>query len=543
MSIRAQRRLNFCAVHLSVLVASAAAPPLLADEPVPRLVLLLTIDQGRGDYLERFGPVLSGGLGRLAKEGVVFTQAHHFHANTVTAAGHASLSTGRHPSRSGMIGNEWFDRESGRQVYCVEDPAHPVLRPPEVDALSAAGRSPRNLLVDGLADWVKRRHEGAKVISIGGKDRSAVIMGARDADAAYWYDRLNGHWITSRFYMDRYPEWVDDVHRARLVDDSFGTLWTPLDVSDAVLDGMEVERGGFAHALGPARTYRDRRFYTGIYDSPFVETLLFDFARRAVREEELGQDAVPDVLALSFASVDTVGHSYGPNSREVVDTVMRLDRELGAFLDFIDEVVGLDHVAISLSADHGVATLPEHQRAEGASGSRATGAELACAQRAGRRVEEAFGRGDWFLAPTYLNLETVASKGRSPSEVEALLANELALCPAVDNVWTRSDMETEASVAAEPVLTLFRHSYHPARSGDLFLRRESGHLMQARGTTHGSSHAYDTHVVTVVRWPGLAPRTVTEVIHTVDLPVTLARLMGITPPDDVDGVDRSGLMH
>jgi len=227
------------------------------EESRPRLLLLLTIDQGRGDYLERFAPALEGGLARLAREGVVFTDAHHAHAYTVTAAGHAALSTGRHPSHSGMVANNFYDRTLDRWVYCLEDYGSAVL-PPEDAPQSSAGRSPKQLLTTGIGDWIQSASPESMVYSVGGKDRAAILMGGQNADGAYWYDARAGHWVTSQHYRKEYPDWVQRFHRERRVDAYFGQMWIPLPMSNELLVKMNIELadGPFARTIGNASVYR-----------------------------------------------------------------------------------------------------------------------------------------------------------------------------------------------------------------------------------------------------------------------------------------------
>ena len=538
--------MNLRRFHFLLLMALSATSGAGADESSPRLLLLLTIDQGRGDYLERFRPVLSGGLARLVDEGAVFTDAHHAHAHTVTAAGHAALATGRHPGSSGMVGNNFYDRSEGRNVYCVEDLASAVLIPEGADG-RAPGRSPARLLGTTLADWIRSASPESKVYSVGGKDRAAVLMGGKNADTAYWYDVRIGHWVTSDYYTTAYPAWVQDFQRERSVESYFGTTWTPLPVSEELLSQMDIDpaNGPFSRALGRASLYPYPAFYNALFNSPFLESFLFDFAEQLVTEETLGADDAIDVLALSFASVDTVGHAHGPNSRELLDTILRLDRELGEFFRFLDETVGFDNVAVSLSADHGAAPLPEYRASKGLSGARLSAEDYVCVQRAGQAFEKKFGDDDWFVHPYHFNYETLARRNVARETLESTLKAELVRCPHIAQVWTRTEIE-EASVASngvDPTLELFVHSFHPERSPDLYVVKKEFVIDRGRGTTHGSPYRYDTHVLALVRWPGAKPTSVSERIHTVDLPVTLASLLGVMAPEDVDGVDRSKFIH
>jgi hypothetical protein len=505
----------------SALFASAA------EESPPKLVLVLTIDQTRGDALERFRPVLLGGLATLLDRGVVFENAHQFHAVTVTAPGHASLATGLFPSRSGIVGNDWFDRSKNQNVYCVEDREAPLLKPKSGagrGAWPSAGRSPKNLLGTALGDWMKEARPETKVYSLGGKDRSSILMGGQRANGAYWYDPRSGQWVTSRYYAAEYPDWVLEFHQERNADEYFGMSWEPTPGNGAT---KPLQRTGL---------FPDAGYYAALFDSPFIESYLLQFARALVRAESIGQDDTTDLLAISFSSVDSIGHEYGPDSPEVLDAVIRLDQELGRFFEFLEGAVGMDEVAIALSSDHGVAPLPEYQSQRGLPGGRLGSSTFECLQRVGRAFERKFGKADWFVAPYQFDGDVLASRNLTRDTVEAFLARELHACPSVARVWKRSELSSDS---VDPTLELYRNSFHPERSPDLFLQLEWGFISRARGTTHGSPWEYDTHVPLIVLWPGAKPRAIAARANTVDLPVTLASLLGIETPPELDGMDRS----
>jgi predicted AlkP superfamily pyrophosphatase or phosphodiesterase len=514
-----------------------------AQSPPPKLVLFLSLDQGRAEYLDRFRPALEGGLLFLLERGVIFTETHHAHANTVTAPGHASLATGAFPSRSGIVGNDWYDRDEKREVYCIEDRDSPILAASsgETKRPEFLGRSPRLLRGTALGDWMKRHSRASKVYSAAGKDRSSVLMGGKKADGAFWFDGETGQWVTSRYYMDEYPAWVGEFHERRLADGYFGRAWEPLPVPEALLSTMKIEASGAGakdsgvpKVLGRGTLSEDAGFYHALFETPFLEPYLLAFAESLVREEELGADEVTDLLALGFSSIDSVGHDYGPNSRELLDAVLRLDRELGAFFRFLDRTIGLGRVAVVLSADHGVAPLPEFQARHGLPGGRLSRSDLACVARSGKP--------GWFLAPLHFDDKALAKKDLKRAAAEALVADQISACPGVARVWTRKEIENPGPVD-DPMLLRFARSFYPGRSPDLFVQFEEGLIDDPRGTTHGSPYEYDTHVPGIVSWPGIPPRRVDEPIATVDLPVTIGALLGLETPEDVDGVDRSGLMR
>jgi hypothetical protein len=517
------------------------ACPLFAQPAPPKLVVFLSIDQGRAEYLERFRPALEGGLLLLLERGVAFAETHHAHAGTVTAPGHASLSTGRFPSRSGIVGNDWFDRDEKREVYCVEDWKSPVLTPGAHERRSPEflGRSPRRLRGTALGDWMKSRFRASKAYSAAGKDRSAVLMGGKNADGAFWFDGESGQWVTSRYYMKDYPKWVTEFHARRLADAYFGKTWEPQPVPESLLSSMKIDatNSSLPRVLGRGSLSEDPGFYHAFFESPFLESYLLAFAETLVREEGLGADDAPDFLALGFSSVDSVGHDYGPNSRELLDAVLRLDRELGAFFRFLDRTIGLDEVAVALSADHGVAPLPEYQARHGLPGGRISRSDLACIARAGKL--------SWFVAPMQFDEKALAKEGIEREAAEARVAQEISACPGVVRVVTRTAIENAKGMegAVDPTLLQYARSFYPGRSPDLFVQFAEGFIDDDGGTTHGSPYEYDTHVPGILLWPGIPPRTLHERIATVDLSVTIASLLGLKTPHDLDGVDRSTFMR
>jgi predicted AlkP superfamily pyrophosphatase or phosphodiesterase len=522
---------------LALLATTGCAEPEPPPPPedAPGLVLFVVVDQFRGDYLDRFSSLWTGALAELSQSSVVFTEAHHRHANTSTGPGHATLSTGAHPARHGIVANSWYDRETGERVYCVEDDDGEV--------------GPGRLLVETLGDHLKARWPASKVWSAGGKDRSAVLMGGHRPDGVLWYDRDDGGFTTGGYYEE--PSWLGDWNGRRPADRWFGVPWEPLPETTAGAASVgvaDIDRGAyrdvFPHALGNLTVYPAETFYEAVYDTPVVDELLLDLARRLVAEEGLGRDDYPDLLALSFSAADSVGHSYGPDSPELLDTLLRLDRGLGELLDWLEGELGEGRVAVVLSSDHGVVPLPEVQAARGLPGRRVSHEEVLCYQRAGRRLHERFGDGRWLVEWQYLN-PSEADGEPTRDELADAIREEVSACPGILHVWTAGAIEAmeameamEAGEAGEdgPYAELYAHGHHPRRSPDLYPVFEEDLLMRTfDGTTHGGPHRADTHVPWLLRWPGLAPRRVDDPVATVDVAPTLGALLGLPPFDDADG--------
>ena len=506
----------------------AEAPP----EGSPRLVLFLVADQMRYDYLERMDPLLDGGLRWLLDHGVSFIEAHHDHAATNTAPGHATLATGLHPGHSGIVSNAWVDRETGEWVYCVGDERY--------------GTSPANLLAPTLADRMKERYPTARTFAVSGKDRGAVLVAGRHADGAFWYDRETGEITTSRYYTA--PEWLEDFNDEDFPARWFGRVWEllPVDPEAARAAGIEdLDEGPFGrvppHPLGWASLGPEGGFYRAFYESPFLDEHVGRFARRLLVEEGLGTDGVPDFLGVSFSALDTVGHDFGPDSPEVLDVILRLDRLLAELLEAVDEQVGLENVVVSFSSDHGVVPLPELRQLRGLPGRRLDSGDIRCVQQAGKALMERLGVDPWVEQSPTLDPQVVAEHELDPEDVLAQADGLLQRCPLVDRVWTATELERDPPAELSEVERRHRNNYHPERSPHLVLQLGEYDLgMSGWGTTHGSVYRYDSHVPMIVVRPDGAFGRVTAPVRTVDLVPTLAELAGLPVPEGLDGVSRAG---
>ena len=509
-------------------------PGRAVPEGAPRLVLVIVVDQMRADYLERFRPLLNHGLGRLLQEGVVFTDAHHFHSATETAPGHATLATGVFPKRHGIVGNSWFDRESGNDVYCCGDPDH--------------GVSPRNMLVPALGDLLKAAYPQAKVYAASAKDRAAILMGGHHADGAWWYGRSTGSFVTSTYYGDEesQPAWVEAFNDEDRLAVHFANAWNPLLPLDhtSAYDIEPLDRGPFIdtfpHAVGGFQVERNG-FYASIYRSPFVDSYLEDFAETLIEAENLGADEVPDLLAVSFSALDTVGHGYGPNAPETLDVILRLDRTIGELLDFVDERIGMENVVVALSSDHGVGEVPDLVVRDGGDGGRFGTDQTLCLQRLQSRLKGRFGGGEFLVDTFYLDGETIAAEEANRAAIEDEIIEAMSDCPLIAEVVRPAELDP-----ANPLHELYLNNYYPERSGDLVVVVEPNVLpvpASAVVASHGSPYAYDTHVPLIIRRQDGAGQVVEARANTIDLAPSLAPILGLEVEDiagfeGFDGTDR-----
>ncbi len=513
----------------------------------PRLVVFISVDQGRFDYLIRFRPLFKGGLKLILDRGVDFANTFHDYAITETGPGHATLSTGSFPANSGIVSNEWFDRDKKRVVNCVEDTASPIVTSKGVSAAgSSAGRSPRHLLLSALADWIRQADPQSKVFAASRKDRGAILLGGQRANGAFWYDEKTGEFVTSQFYSQTYPEWIRDFTRDHDPARKFGTLWTPLPVTAAAQKAAEIEAvdctSTFPHPIGGLTFTPDSAYFLAFGGTPFMDEYLSQFAQKLIAQEMLGQDDHLDFLGLSFSAVDSIGHTYGPNSPEALDAFMRLDQTLGVLFRYLDQNIGLDRVVISFAADHGVMPLPEYQKAENLPGRRVSMEDVVCLQGIGAKLEEKFGKGDWLLDDLYLNYDSLTKSNITREQVEQELSGWLAHCPSVARVWTRTEL-LSPTANPDPFMVRYLHNFNPERSPDLFIQYKEYVLPHfGPGTGHGSAYDYDRHIPFVLIISGRQAAVVEQEISSVDIAPTIASVLGIKPDHKVDGVDRSALL-
>ena len=512
--------------------AAAPAMQTSASQEGPSLVVLLVIDQLPASALDRFGPAFDGGLRRLMDQGLTFRNATHDHAVTETAPGHATIATGTEPAKHGVPSNDWWERIDGqmRPVLNVIDPASPL-----VDDESLPGASPTVLRRSTLAEWMQEADDDTRVVSVSGKPRGAVLL-AGDADDAevYWFDETVGRFVTSRYYRNRYPGWVNDFNDedvAALAADSVWELTVPdehraLARADSFPWEGDAVHTAFPHAFsdGTDRSLVDQSFWVWMASTPAIDQVTLGLARLAVVEEELGEDDVPDLLAVSLSQTDRVGHGYGPKSLEQLDNLMRLDRELEGFFEWLDERFGAGGYLVAWTSDHGVLEMPEVRFAEGLPGLRLYQDSVAPLQEILNRVGG------------MANID----------ERAAALARYVPEVSWIDRAWTHAEL-TAATEPQDSFMQLHRSGFVPDRMagilsrGGIELQFDEGALSWAYpvGTGHGSPYHYDRHVPLGFYGWGVAAGSRDERASVADLAPTVAQILGIEMPDDLDGVART----
>jgi predicted AlkP superfamily pyrophosphatase or phosphodiesterase len=539
-----------------------------ASAPRPRLVLLIIVDQFRYDYLERFGDLfVDGGLGRLMRDGALWTEANYDHMPTYTAPGHATLMTGAWPSETGIVGNDWFDRDTGKRVTSVSDESTKLLGGEE----GASASSPRRLMASTLGDELRlATNDRAKVIGISVKDRSAILPAGRHASASYWFSPRSGVMVSSDYYFNQLPAWARNFDATRPADKYFGARWERLlpeseylkrAGADAPLWESLIDAPGdtnsFPHIIKGGAERPGVDFYEALDYSPFSNDLLVDFAKEAITNEHLGEDEETDVLTVSFSANDYVGHRFGPYSQEAMDVTLRVDRQIAALLDFVNTRVGLNRTIVAFTADHGVAPIPEHSNALGLPGGRIQSADLLRAihlaltarynpknaqpdptadyilkYKDGDKFKDAFFNGN-----VYFNTVALKRDGVEMEEVERVAGEAAMTVPGIRRYFTRAQLERGAVSPADPLARRVLHGFYERRSGDvIFVYEPFKYLLDSPVlATHGSPYSYDTHVPVMIMGGGIIPGRYKQSAMPSDIAPTLASLLRVQAPSNSVG--------
>jgi len=531
----------------NVLIASEETIPVVSGDDdldlvdanksvMPRLIVVISIDQLRKDRLQEQWP---GGFGRLMSEGRNYIDSTLDHGVTTTCPGHAVMLTGVHPSRAGIAGNTYISRTAWKSLYCVEDSDD---RTQEIGGTK--NRSPRALEVDTLGDWLKSANPDSRVFSVSGKDRAAIMMGGQHPDGAFWFNTDMATFTSSGYYMTQLPDYVSAFNGEPNVAWKLPPQWIhPAGderIDDYVGEATEFLRtSGHPLGAGDADDVGEQ-----IKASPYLDTLTIELALQIIEQEQLGQDAVTDLLAISLSAVDTVGHLYGPHSAESKATLANIDELLLALFNDLDKKVGAGEYLVVLSSDHGVADLPEWRQASG---------ESQCPDTTGRiKPLRVFAGLFWNVfwqytfpyglpgalikynnGQIYINEEFINEHELDYGEIESYLRNQLADVDVIKHVWTRDQLYHSQTEEAR----LLRNSLVVDRSGDLFLQAYPDCIARTEGTgtTHGSLYAYDRDIPLIFSGFGVTAGTVSGPAHSVDIAPTLASLLGLTPPINLDG--------
>jgi len=509
----------------------------------PKLVVGIVVDQMRYDYLTRFYDKYGeGGFKRMINEGFNCKNNHYNYIPTYTGPGHASIYTGTTPKYHGIISNGWYDKEINKSVYCVGDDSVQ-----SVGTSSVAGQmSPQRMLTTSFADenrlFTQMR---GKTIGISIKDRGAILPAGHTANAAYWFQgKDEGNFITSSFYMNELPKWVKKFNKKKIVA-SYLKEWNTLyDISTYVESGDDLNNfeGGFNGKETATFPYdlsvlKDKN---GGFDilkvTPYGNSIVADFAIAALDGEQLGQDNITDVLAVSFSSTDYIGHNFGVNSKEVEDTYIRLDKDLERFFNALDAKVGKGNYTVFLTADHGAVNVPAYLQSVKIPAGYLNSSEAKI--KLGNFMKNTFGESDLIENVSnnqiFLNREKILELKLNLEAVQKAIVNEIISYKNVDKAYTASSMRDESFDRG--IELLLQNGFNQKRSGDVLIVYSPAYISYSKtGSTHGSGLNYDTHVPLLFFGKGIKKGSTVTKTRVVDIAPTISALLGISFPNGATG--------
>ncbi|SFC14948.1 Type I phosphodiesterase / nucleotide pyrophosphatase [Flagellimonas taeanensis] len=515
-------------------------------EPIahtPKLVVGIVVDQMRYDYLTRFWAQYGeGGFKRLVNQGFNCKNHHYNYAPTSTGPGHASVYTGTTPATHGIIGNDWYNKETGTDVYCAGDDSYT-----SVGTTSDAGQmSPHRMLTTTVTDELRMHtQKRGKVIGVALKDRGAILPAGHAANAAYWFEGgAAGNWITSSYYMDALPQWVVDFNNSDAVE-VYKKPWNTLKpIETYVESGTDANTyegmfkgeatSSFPHDL-PALWEANGQFGL-LRTTPYGNSMTADFALAAVEGESLGVDTITDFLAVSFSSTDYVGHFFGVNSKEIEDTYIRLDRDLARLFTALDEKVGEGEYTVFLTADHAAIDVPAYLKDSklpagylDMKGLQAKFAEFLKYKYGTTDVVKDLSNYQLFLDHKILTNLDIDLK-----EAQEDIAKELLSYEGIGQVYTAHQMWTNNYTKGIPYI--LQNGYNQKRSGDVLIVPNPGFILYGRtGSTHGSPQIYDTHVPLLLYGKGIKQGSTVNRTEIPDIAPTISALLGIAFPSGTTG--------
>lgn len=526
-------------LFLHIFITSVAQPGEKLQRP--KLVVGIVVDQMRWDFLYRYYDryAADGGFKRLINGGFSCENTLIPYAPTVTAPGHSSIYTGTVPAVHGITGNLWWDDARGKEVYCTEDTTVKT-----VGSTTRAGlQSPRTLLVTTICDELRlATNFQSKVIGIAIKDRGAIVTAGHSANAAYWYDPQVGNWITSTYYMNDLPQWVKDLNAKKLADKYYDKEWNTLYPISTYLQSTSDEKPYENKALGQGFPYELKKYkgknYGIINSTPYGNSFTIDVARAAIEGENLGADAITDFLALSFSAPDYIGHSFGPNSIEQEDDFLRLDKDLGDFLNYLDGKIGKGQYTIFLSADHGVAHIPTFMAENKLPAGKFT--EGAILEQLNQSLKDQFVTAN--LALDISNYQLVLNdnviKAGKKLDREVIIDACIDFLSKEQSVLRVFDLNEIGEVPLPArIKQMIENGYYPPRCGDIQIIFKSNYFenYSPTGTTHGMWNPYDAHIPLLWYGWGIKPGKTNRETYMTDIAPTLAALLHIQMPSGATG--------
>ena len=503
----------------------------------PKLIIFISIDQMKADYLEWYRAEFTGGLKRLCSEGTVFRNADLNFAPSETGPGHATLGTGTYPAGSGIVSNEWIDPSTYDELYCVADSTAGTVNG------EGGGVSPRKLLVTGLGDWLKKASPASKVYAASMKDRAAILMSGKHPDGAFWYSSKSGHMVTSSYYSDELPVWAQAFNAGHWPSRNLPDAWTKLRPDSIYAkygpDDVEGERlwedsRTFPHPIAPER--RNQL----LANTPYGDLMTLDFARTIVQAEKLGQRGATDLLFISLSCTDYIGHAYGGRSHELIDHLLRIDRALGAFITDMELAVGSGNILIALSADHAAMPLPEYRATIERKSARRVMVQNEIYPRIAefeKELQKELNTTEPIIrSHAFLNYGAATRAGLDSAALEQKVRRGVMKIDGIADIVFRREI-LNGNGPGNRYIGYYRRGYYPPRGPDFIIRPCEYCLFttSTTGTSHGTPYRYDTNVPIVFWGKGIAAQQASRVVNTVDVAPTIAKVLGIATPPTIDG--------
>ena len=499
-------------------------------EAKPKLVVFIVLDQATPDIINKYDHLFTGGLRWIIDHGINFNNTFHEHAETSTGPGHFSFTSGLYPGTGGIISNSWFSRDINRSWYCVEDTLSFELSD------STIGRSYKNINNTALGDWLIDANPNSKIVSMSGKDRSAVFLGGKNPNIALWDDR-NGGYTTSSYYSSSLPDWVAKFNQNIKVATYKDSIWNrilPEEIykNNTRADNFKGESIWSKEPILPIKFDELKSLNSQFYETPYGDRAMLKLGLEAMKFYKMGLDNDPDILFLGLSAIDGVGHSFGPNSHEQMDNYLRLDKALGDFINTIESKIGTNNTLYLLSSDHGVLELPEYLISKDLDAGR-----IPTVQRDSLfsyvidQIDEQLGEGNvnYYGKNFYFNKNLNSNKRMIASN---LLKTHLIKIPGIESVLSKEEIVNGDN---SKISTRLKNMIHDTKSPDIFLIPKKYWISSVSGTTHGSPYDYDAHIPFFVSRSSKRKTNYFLKVKSVDIAPSLAKILKISFPQNLDG--------
>ncbi|WP_028889669.1 alkaline phosphatase PafA [Tenacibaculum ovolyticum] len=531
-------------IALAIICLCSFIPNNKKNTKKPKLVVGVVIDQMRYDYLARFASKYGAdGFNRLLNNGFSLENAHYNYIPTYTAVGHTSIFTGTTPTNHAIISNNWYDKYLKETIYCVDDSKYKTVG----NNGGGGKKSPKRMLTTTVTDQLRlAQNMNGKTIGIAIKDRSAILPAGHTANAAYWFDGGNqGDWITSSYYMNELPNWVEKFNNSKIVDGYLKQPWETLyDIntySESIADDNNFEapfkgedKPVFPHNIPKLRSKNNN--YSIIKAIPAGNSLTTDFAKAAIIGENLGKSSYTDFLTVSYSSTDYVGHQFGVASKEIEDTYLRLDRDLANLFQFLDTQVGKNNYTLFLTADHAAVQVPSYLQSVKIPANYFSYKKF---REFVNNITKKYFNSDALVEnisnfQIFLDKEKIESLNLNSNEVAQKIADEVINYKGIYKTATARTLQTTSFTSG--ILNSLQNGYNQKFSGDVLLVPSPSTISYPKkGTTHGSGYSYDTHIPIIFYGNGIKQGSSKEKYEIIDIAPTISNLLQIEFPNGATG--------